>query len=169
MKQITLAFALALYGAVAFADPVADQRVRESERKQQMIRSQTQRLADELSGIIAEFDNNAMGDGEDVKILRAIRGVLGKLSEKDMARVVELLSSARGVGDDVSKSKSRVAEAFGGQKTIVVQLRQLLLEYQRQQEMYELSLRFAQLANRQNQNLKEAKRLVRQSQGRSLE
>src|SRR5688572_19500039 len=171
MKQTSLALAVvAVFAPVLCAAPAAiDQRVRESERKQQMIRSQTQRLADELSGIITEFENNAMGDGEDVKILRAIRGVLGNLSEKDMARVVELLAAARGVADDASKSKAKVAEAFGGQKTIVVQLRQLLLEYQRQQEMYELSLRFAQLANRQNMNLKEAKRLVRQSQGRSLD
>jgi hypothetical protein len=150
--------------------PPIDQRVRDTERKQQMIRTQTQRLGEDLTSIITEFENNGMGDGEDVKVLRAIKGVLGRLSDKDMARVVELLGAARAGNDnDPTKAKSKVAEAFGGQKTIVVQLRQLLLEYQRQQELYELSLRFAQLANRQNGNLKEAKRLVRSSQGKSLD
>jgi hypothetical protein len=84
-----------------------------------------------------------------------------------MARVIDLLGSAR--GGDASQTKARVAQAFGGQKTIVVELRQLLLEYDRQQQLYELSLRFAQLAGRQNGNLKEAKRLVRSANGRSLD
>ena len=144
-----------------------DQRVRESERKQQMIRTQTQRIGEDLGAIINEFENNGLGEGEDVKVLRAIKSVLGKLSDKEMARIIELLGAAR--GDDAAKSKSRVAEAFGGQKTVVVELRQLLLEYERQQELYALSLRFAQLAARQNGNLKDAKRLVRTSQGRNLD
>src|SRR5438477_655201 len=42
-----------------------------------------------------------------------------------------------------------------------IEQRQLLLEYERQQELYALSLRFTQLAARQNVNLKDAKKLVR--------
>jgi hypothetical protein len=174
-RTLALAAALAsqaLWGVLpAFSAPAAtpalDQRVRESERKQQMIRTSTQRLGEDLSAIITEFENNGMGDGEDVKVLRAIKNVLGKLSDKEMARVIELLSSAR--GQDPTKTRTTVAEAFGGQKTIVVELRQLLLEYERQQELYELSLRFAQLANRQNLNLKEAKRLVRQAANKTAD
>src|SRR5690349_5031641 len=71
-----------------------DQRVRESERKQQMIRTQTQRIGEELGAIIGEFENNGLGEGEDVKVLRAIKNVLGKLSDKEMARVIDLLGSA---------------------------------------------------------------------------
>jgi hypothetical protein len=170
----TLAFAAALasqalWGVLplfaAPATPGLDQRVRESERKQQMIRTSTQHIGEDLSAIITEFENNGMGDGEDVKVLRAIKNVLGKLSDKEMARVIELLGAAR--GQDASKTRTTVAEAFGGQKTIVVELRQLLLEYERQQELYELSLRFSQLANRQNGNLKEAKRLVRSAMSKT--
>jgi hypothetical protein len=173
-KAAALALAAALAcqplfaaGAGAPTPQPLDQRVRESERKQQMIRTQTQRIGDELGSIITEFENNGMGQGEDVKVLRAIKSVLGNLSDKDMARVIELLGSAR--GGDAGQTKARVAQAFGGQKTIVVELRQLLLEYDRQQQLYELSLRFAQLAGRQNGNLKEAKRLVRSANGRSLD
>jgi len=88
-----------------------EQRVRESERKQQMIRTQTQRIGEELGQIINEFENNGLGEGEDVKVLRAIKNVLGKLTDKEMARIIELLGAAR--GDDQAKSKSKVAEAFG--------------------------------------------------------
>src|SRR4051794_33295797 len=93
---ITLAAALAaqpLLGAGAPApQPPSNlmaQRVRETERKQQTIRTQTQRLGEELTAIITEFDNNGMGQGEDVKVLRAIKSVLGNLSDREMARVIE--------------------------------------------------------------------------------
>src|SRR5438105_11009360 len=125
---VTVASAALLQVSFAIGAPSApaiDQRVRESERKQQIIRTQTQRIGDELTSIIAEFENNGMGQGEDVKVLRAIKNVLGKLSDKEMARVIDLLGAARG-GDDAAKTKSKVAEAFGGQKTIVVEFRQLL-------------------------------------------
>ena len=89
-------------GAPTAQQPL-DQRVRESERKQQMIRTQTTRIGEELGAIIGEFENNGLGEGEDVKVLRAIKNVLGKLSDKEMARVIDLLGSARG-GDDVSKT-----------------------------------------------------------------
>src|SRR5689334_10164375 len=104
---LALAAALAcqpLFGAGAPVQQPLDQRVRDSERKQQMIRTQTQRLGDELGSIITEFENNGMGQGEDVKVLRAIKSVLGNLSDKDMARVIELLGSAR--GGDAGQTKS---------------------------------------------------------------
>src|SRR3954454_5287509 len=119
-----LALTLALTSQALFAAPAAppiDQRVRESERRQQAIRVSTQRLGEDLTNIITEFDNNGMGQGEDVKVLRAIKGVLGKLSDKEMARVIELLGAAR-AQQDPTKTRSSVAEAFGGQKTIVVEL-----------------------------------------------
>src|SRR5258706_4685934 len=174
-RTLALAAALAsqaLWGVLpvfsAPAAPALDQRVRETERKQQLIRTSTQHIGEDLAAIITEFENNGMGDGEDVKVLRAIKGVLGKLSDKEMARVIELLGAARG-GNDAAQNKSKVAQPFAETKPIVVELRQLLLEYERQQELYEFSLRFAQLANRQNGNLKEAKRLVRSAQGRGLD
>src|SRR5438477_9422794 len=107
---VTLAFQSLLRVSPVIAAPAApalDQRVRESERKQQIIRTQTQRIGEELTSIITEFENNGMGEGEDVKVLRAIKNVLGKLSDKEMARVIELLGAARGA-DDPTKTKSKV-------------------------------------------------------------
>src|SRR5688500_11056655 len=120
-RTLALALAAAMAAQPLLAAPAAaplDQRVRESERRQQMVRTQTQRLGEELASIINEFEVNGMGQGEDVKVLRAIKSVLGNLSDREMARVIDLLGSARGA--DPAQSKSRVALAFGGQKTIVV-------------------------------------------------
>src|SRR5437764_13155100 len=109
--KLTLGVALAsqamtIVCLAAPSAPALDQRVRESERKQQIIRTQTQRIGEELTSIITEFENNGMGEGEDVKVLRAIKNVLGKLSDKEMARVIELLGAARGA-EDPTKTTSK--------------------------------------------------------------
>src|SRR5262245_60690388 len=119
--------------------------------KQQQIRATTSKVGTQLEAIIAEFERNGIS-GEDVKVLQAIRGVLDKLSEKDMAKVVEFLQQSRAANDPVAANKS-VTEAYAGQKSIVVQLQQLVLEYQREQALYELSLRLKELASRQTANM----------------
>src|SRR5690349_4512560 len=110
----------------------------QQELKQQQIRNTTKRVGDQLEAIIGEFDRNGI-TGEDVKVLRAIRGVLDKLSEKDMARVIEFLQQSRAATDPVASTRT-ATEAYASQKTIVVQLQQLVLEYQREQALYEISL-----------------------------
>ena len=42
--------------------------------------------------------------GEDVKVLHAIRGVLDKLSEKDMAKVLDYLQQSRAATDPTTAS-----------------------------------------------------------------
>jgi len=140
-------------------------KIRQGEAKQQQIKNQTQQVASQLGSIIEEFKRNGL-DGDDVQVLGAIRSVLGKLSEKEMQRVIDLLQSARSVSDP-GASRKHVAGAVTDQKFIVVQLRQLLLEYQRQQALYELSLRLAALAERQNGNLKVTVDLAKITQGRT--
>lgn len=49
--------------------------------KQQQIQRTTQRVSQQLSSIVAEFERNGI-EGEDVKVLKAIRTVLGHLSER---------------------------------------------------------------------------------------
>ena len=83
MKQVKL-FVLAVL--CAFSWPVAaaenssprGDRLLQSELKQQQIQRTTQRVGDQLSSIIEEFERNGI-TGEDVKVLRAIRLVLGRL------------------------------------------------------------------------------------------
>lgn len=119
--------------------------------KQQQIKTTTKRVGDQLEGVIGEFERNGI-TGEDVKVLRAIRGVLDRLSEKEMATVIEYLQQSRTAADPALASRS-ATEAYAGQKTIVVQLQQLVLEYQRQQALYEISLRLKELATRQTANM----------------
>src|SRR5258705_12613910 len=131
-------------------NPSANDRILQQELKQQQIRTTTQRVGDQLESIIAEFDRNGIA-GEDVKVLRAIRGVLGKLTDKDMDKVIAFLQQAR--TGDPSTSTKNASDAYASQKRIITQLKQLVLEYQQQQALYEISIRLKELATRQSANM----------------
>ncbi len=105
----------------------SNDRLLQQELKQEQIRHTTQRVAEQLAAIIAEFERNQIA-GEDVKVLRSVRSVLGMLSEKDMQLVVAFLQQAREASDP-SSGTQRVTEAYARQKAIVLQLRQLIAEY----------------------------------------
>ena len=112
-----------------------------------------ERVGVQLGAVIEEYERNGL-EGDDVVVLRAIRSVLDKLTEKEIARVVSLLQQTR-TGIDADATRRNALDAFAGQKGVTVQLRALLLEYQRQQILQEIASRFAQLARRQGENLKE--------------
>ena len=94
----------------AFGQAPRNDRLLQSELKQQQIQRTTQRVGDQLSAIIGEFERNGIA-GEDVKVLRAIHMVLNRLSEKDMAQVVTLLQQAQKAPDD-NAAKKEVMEAY---------------------------------------------------------
>lgn len=166
-KLISRFAALALLAAWgAFAAVPAQDRLLQSQLKQQQIQRATQRVGEQLSSIITEFERNGIA-GEDVKVLRAIRSVLARLGEKEMALVVTLLQQAQQAGDDVAAKKG-VTEAYAGQKGIITQLKQLLLEYQRQQALYELSIMLRGLAARQSANMRVGTWLALQTEKRPV-
>jgi len=148
----SLAIGLLVVCTVAADDALPPEQIRAGEAKQTQIKAQTQNVAAQLGAIIDEFKRNGL-DGQDVEVLEAIRRVLGKLSDQEMKRVIDALQEARSQADP-SQSKKAFAGAVSDQKAIIAQLRALLLEYQRQQALYELSLRLAALAERENANLK---------------
>src|SRR5436190_2318406 len=151
----------------AFGAPAAaPDRMLQQEQKQQQLKSTTQRVASQLTSIIEEFQRNGI-EGEDVKVLRTIGGVLGRLSDKDMERVLGLLQQARS-SDDPNASTRTATDAYAGQKRIIIQLQQLVLEYQRQQALYELSLRFKEYAARQTANMWLGVSLARETEGKTL-
>lgn len=167
IRQITgavLAVALATPATLAAQD-AALERIRQGEARQQAIRAQTAAVAAELESLIGEFERNGLGGGEDVRVLRAMRDVLGNLSQEQMDRIVALLQQARGTGD-AGGARRHVLEAYAAQKGILAQLNQLLNEYRRQQVMYDLAMRFGELAERQAANLKAAVQLARSAGGK---
>jgi hypothetical protein len=142
-------------------------RLLQSELKQQQIQRTTQRVGEQLSAIIDEFERNGIA-GDDVRVLRAIRSVLHRLSDKEMATVVAILQQAQKAGDD-NTAKKGVVEAYASQKGIITQLNQLVLEYQRQHALYEMSIKLRGLAARQSANMRVGVWLARQTAQRQLQ
>ncbi len=126
-----------LANARVFAEPLG-----ETADRQVAISARTATVAEQLDGAIAEFRENGLGGGEDVRTLSAVRDVLGKLSAEQMRRVADLLR------------QDHVGEAHAGQQDIVAQLGALLRQYQRQQAAGELAGRLNALADRQAANLR---------------
>src|SRR3954454_4132180 len=104
-RKFTWLLALLVVPSLLADNPPANDRILQQELKQQQIRTTTQRVGDQLESIIAEFDRNGIA-GEDVKVLRAIRGVLGKLTEKDMDKVIGFLQQARAASDPSTSTKN---------------------------------------------------------------
>ncbi len=154
--------ALLVPAAAAKADDATD--LVDTAARQQDIREQTKTVAGQIDAIVGEFDANGLGGGDDVKTLRAVKGILGKLSDEQMQQVVTLLVQAR---DEKTStvSTAKVADAYAGQKEIITQLRAMLVQYQRDQAMYNLSNKLNQLADRQNENLKGVVALAKQKLG----
>lgn len=134
---------------------------------QQQLRTASERVAGQLDIILEEFQRNGLG-GEDVELLGAIRSVLGQLNERDMARVVALLHEARELGE-TGVRRARLLEAFSTQKGVGYKLRQILLQYQRQQELAGVAARLHELAHRQGVAMFETLALASSVAGRRRE
>jgi hypothetical protein len=141
--------------------------LRESQSKQQQIQTQTQKVSDQIDQVIAEFQSNGIANNDDVKTLKAIRAVLGKLSDDQMQQVVALLQQASTTSDP-TVTKTKVTDAYNGQKDIIAQLRVLLVQYQQREAAFELSMKFQKLADRQNANLKLTVDLAKATIGRPV-
>src|SRR5688572_31568149 len=129
--------AVLLPARLALAAPV--ESFLQQELKQQQLKATTERVGQKLDAIIDEFNRNGIA-GQDVTVLRTIRNVLGTLSDKDMHLVVEYLQSARAAADPNASTK-QATEAYGRQKSIIVKLKALEVEYRRQSELYEIAMR----------------------------
>src|SRR5690606_22330450 len=125
--------------SISFA-ATADQ-VRDSEVRQEQLRTQTQAIAAQIDSGILDFQKNGLTEGQDIDTLKGIRGVLGQLSDKQMSQVVQLLQQARSAGDE-GQSRQTVAAAVRSQGDVIANLRALLTTYRQQQAMYQLAARF---------------------------
>jgi hypothetical protein len=126
-------------------------RMLQQELKQQQLKTTTERVGIQLDAIIDEFNRNGIA-GQDVTVLRTIRNVLGTLSEEDMKLVLSYLQSSRQAAEPNASAK-QATEAYGRQKMIITKLKALEAEYRRQAQLYEISIRLRELANRQSANM----------------
>ena len=111
-----------------------------------------------LAELVDEFARNGLA-GTDVEILNGMQSVLGKISAELMPEIVTQLKAAR-TGEDETGKRSQALTAYANQKSAAFQMRQVLLEYQRQLALYQLAERVQLLGDRQSSNLHEGVALI---------
>lgn len=133
-------------------NPAADtEQLRQAELRQSQIRQQTQLAAEQLDQIITDFETNGLGEGDDVKLLRQLHGMLGRLTSEQMQQVIVLLQQARATPDSAIPT---ARDAYDRQQRILVEFRRVLAEYQKTQSTYALAARVRQLMERQQMALR---------------
>src|SRR4051794_8996774 len=96
------------------ATPSESQVVKDTAVRQAQIRAEVERAQVQLSSIIDEFGRNGMGDAPDVKVLESVRDSVVKLSDEQMAQVLEVLDRA-GRADPGDAARSDLTIAYGSQ------------------------------------------------------
>lgn len=132
------------------------------ERKQERIELSASQSATLLAEVLDEFERNGL-EGTDVEIIGAMQTVLGQVSGELMPEILEQLKTAR-TTDQGAQRRSQALLAHAGQKSAAYQMRQVLLEYQRQLALYQLAERLQVLGDRQSSNLHDTVAMVQASQ-----
>ena len=128
------------------------------EQGQQRIEDSTATSAALLAELVDEFGRNDL-KGSDVEILSGIQKVIGNVSGDLMPEIVGQLNAAR-TGLNAPGRRVEALNAYAGQKSASYQMRQVLLEYERQLALYQLAERMQELGDRQSANLHEAVALI---------
>ena len=105
----------------------SDQLLRQ-ELKQERIGATLDRVASQIKSVITEYQLNGL-EGDDLDTLVRFHGMLGQLSDQDVAKIVKQLGLTRADG----KTGGNAFGAFYGQKQVIVKLEQIYLEWQTQQ------------------------------------
>lgn len=125
---------------------------------QQHIRTATRAVAARLQSLVDEYARNGLPT-EDAEMSRAVQAILMQLTDGQMARVATLL-------EQTEPRPHTIAAAYAAQKTIIVQMQQLLLNCQRRVELVKLADRFRTLTDRQVANQRETSVLAAATRSR---
>jgi hypothetical protein len=170
--KISLRFmtaALAMCAAISSTRgaEAALETIREGEIKQQGVQADAQRVAAELQAMTGEYQRNGIASDE-VQTLQALSKTVTHLSREDMQKVLDLLGQARNASTPQGALQP-VANAYSVQKNVIVQFKQMLARYQRDQSASALADTVSQLAERQQANFKTAVELGNWAQDKSME
>ena len=120
---------------------------------QQRIGDSIRRVGSQLDGLIGEYARNGL-EGDDVDALKRFRGMLNKLTESEISKILKQLETS----DLLKKNtpEDSVFGAFNDQKSVITKLNTIYLEWQQEQIFRELSDRFMKLSVVQQRNYRYA-------------
>ena len=122
------------------AQEVSKSQINQNKTDEQDVRAHTAAVVTQVQSLIDELAANGIS-GDDIKVLNATKAALTNLSGPEMDRVIASLQKA-GDATNAATSQQHVANAYAGQKGIILQFRQILKDYEQRQAAYELPVRF---------------------------
>ena len=160
---------LLLIAAVSFypasAQDVAKNQILQNKTDQQDVRLHTAAVATQIQSLIDELAANGIS-GDDIKVLNATKAALTNLSGPEMEQVIASLQKA-GEATSPATSRQNVVKAYAGQKGIILQLHQILQDYEQRQAAYILPGRFKELAARQTETMLTSASVAKATAGKS--
>jgi len=143
---------LLLAGLAVTTAPAQDavkNSIQQSAADQQELRRHTDILSAQIQALIGELSDNGIS-GADVKTLTTTKAILNNLTTQEMQRVIASLQKASQTAG-TSSGEQNLVEAYGAQKGIILQFRQILNDYEQRQAGDQLPDKFKELTDRQTQ------------------
>src|SRR6201996_4343110 len=159
------AFVTALASAPVCAQDAAKNSILQNKADQQDVRQHTAVLSDQIQGLIDELTENGI-TGDDIKVLATTKAVLNNLSAQEMQRVLASLQKA-GDNAGTKTGEQNLVDAYGAQKGIVLEFKQILKEYEQRQAADILPAKFKDLTDRQTQVMWNTAQVATASAGKS--
>ncbi len=164
MSTFRISLALLLGAAFsAAAAPLPAERIRDNEQRQEQISGEARELVGALDVMLGEYERNHLS-GDDVAMVRKLRGSVDQLTVAQMREVVDLLQQARAVNDPGAAART-VADAFTAQKQVISSINRILAEHARANQAREIAHQVDELADRQSRNLQNGIELGRMTAG----
>src|SRR5688572_25491998 len=118
MKPLATLLAAASLPLLGIAAPPENDRIRESEQRQERLGVEAKSLVNALDVMLGEYARNGLA-GEDAQAAGVLRTQLDRLTVSEMRQVVDLLQQARSIQDKGAGVKT-VADAHTAQKQVVL-------------------------------------------------
>ena len=154
-----------LAAAPVCAQDVTKNLILQNKADQQDVRQHTTVLADQIQSLITELTDNGI-TGDDIKVLTTTKAVLNNLSAEEMQRVLASLQKA-GDNAGTKTGEQSLVDAYGTQKGIVLEFKQILKEYEQRQAADILPAKFKDLTDRQTQVMWNTAQVATDSAGKS--
>ncbi|WP_200163438.1 hypothetical protein, partial [Cerasicoccus arenae] len=119
--------------------------------EQARLRERTQQIISQLDSIILEYERNGLG-GQQVEDLKRTRLLLSNSSLDEMAKILNKLDQAQQAGSE-SEARAFLMSAYSGQLSVLVQLRDLVNEYNQKRDVSAVPAILQELVQRQQGNL----------------
>jgi len=155
---VTLALLMAAPARAQDSEPAApaasSAAIGDKKADQARLKERTQQIIQQLDAIILEYERNGLV-GDQVEDLKKTRLLLSNSSLEEMRKILNKLDQAQTAGSD-SEARGFLMGAYSGQLAVLVQLRDMVNEYNQKRDVTAVPAILQELVQRQEGNMEAA-------------